>query len=225
MQQILLGAGGAALGSGEMVGTMAMAFAAAGSLKGAAAVAAATAATFATAGSLKGAGVLAGAVPMMFTTSGNMAAPGAMQGALAMTFALTGTLVDAAPVVALSPRTVYSGFGDAASIFFETDGSLTEAYDAGSTNFSTEWLNPNPNSGQAALYEIQRTQVSGTIASFTGTLSSGVWYPLTSRRGVTVVAGATASRSNTSNYAIRRASDGVVLVSDVQITVLSDPPL
>ena len=126
-------------------------------------------------------------------------------------------------VVSLSSWAPTSIGNSACSVMFNTDGSLSVTESGVTTTYTTEWLNPNPNSGEAALYEIQRTQVSGTLGvTFTGTLTSGTWYPLTSQRGVTVTS-VTTSRSNSSTYSIRRASDLVVLVSGVSIVVTSGP--
>jgi hypothetical protein len=127
------------------------------------------------------------------------------------------------PVVQLTSDSFLSTAGSVCSMMFNTDGSLAVEEDAVTTTYTTEWLNPNPNSPEAALYEIQRTQVSGTVnVSFTGTMTSGTWYPLTSQRGVSVISSASVNRSNTSTYSIRRASDGVVMVSGVSITVTSN---
>lgn len=128
-----------------------------------------------------------------------------------------------AGVVNLTAHSQFSTAGNAAQAFFNTDGSLQLIDDLGNVTLLDEWLKVNPNAAEAALYEVQRTQVSGTSGvSFTGTFTSGTWYPLTSQRGVSVVAGGVV-RTNVSTYAIRRASDGVVLVTGVQIDLQSNP--
>lgn len=128
------------------------------------------------------------------------------------------------PVVNLTgPKSYVSNAGNACSVFFNTDGSLSYVQDGVTTVLGSEWLSPNPDSTEAALYEVQRTQISGTLGiTFTGTLTSGTWYPLTSQRGVTATASVSVNRSNSSTYSIRRASDLTVLVSGIQIDVTSN---
>lgn len=128
----------------------------------------------------------------------------------------------AGPSIKLSAYAAYSS-GVACELMFNTNGSISYTENGVVTTLLSEWLNPNPNSGQAALYEVQRTQVSGGLGvSFTGTFTSGTWYPLTAQRGVFVITNGTVLRQNTSTYAIRRASDGVVLVTGITISVTSD---
>lgn len=124
-------------------------------------------------------------------------------------------------IITLSAASLFSSGGVQCSLFFNTDGTLEYVQDGGSSFPTGEWLNP-PTSGGAALYEVQRTQVSGTLGvSFTGTFTSSVWYPLNVRRGVTVIATGS-TRTNISTYAIRRASDSVVLVTGIQIDLTGD---
>jgi hypothetical protein len=125
------------------------------------------------------------------------------------------------PVVNLTAGSA-SSTAASAELYFNTNGSLAVVEDGITTTLSNQWLNPNP-SADASLYEVQRTQVSGTTGvSFVGTLTSGTWYPLTSQRGV-IVASAPGVRSNISTYSIRRASDLVVLVSGITISLDTAP--
>lgn len=113
--------------------------------------------------------------------------------------------------------------GNAASVLFNTNGSVDVLIDGATTNYKDYWLLPNPNTPQAAVYEIRRTQTSGTVGvAYTGTMTSTTWYPLTSQRGVTVTAGGSA-RSNVSTWDIRKlGGDGTVLAT-ASITVTSNP--
>lgn len=113
--------------------------------------------------------------------------------------------------------------GAVASVMFNTNGSVDVVQDGVTTTYTNYWLLPNPNTPEAALYEIRRTQTSGTIGvTYTGTMTSTTWYPLTSQRGVSVVAGGSA-RSNVSTWDIRRLSDTGTVVATVSLTVTSNP--
>lgn len=130
-------------------------------------------------------------------------------------------LLDTSSTINLTTRTVLSISG-LASIDFRTDGSIQTNED-GVVTYLTEWLKRNPNTGMASTLEIQRTQVSGTTGvTFTGTFTSGTWYPMTAGRGVSVAYLFGSLRQNISTYSFRRASDAVVLLSGIQITVSSD---
>jgi hypothetical protein len=78
------------------------------------------------------------------------------------------------------------------------------------------WLtsSPTPDTASAALYEVRRTQISGTIGiTFTGTMTSGTWYPLNADRGISIITGSI-TRENTSLWEIRAiAVPGTILAS------------
>jgi hypothetical protein len=129
-----------------------------------------------------------------------------------------------APTVNLtSPRTAASTATDPASAWFNTDGTFELEQDGIQSFVSGEWLT-SPDTPTAALYEIRRTQVSGSLGiSYTGTMTSGAWYPLTSRRGVTAVSTLGITRSNQSTWEIRLAGGPGTILGTVSLTVTSDP--
>lgn len=113
--------------------------------------------------------------------------------------------------------------GNPTSVTFGTTGILQSVEDGTTTDAPAYWLTVHPDAATAALYEIRRTQVSGTLGvTYTGTMTSGVWYPLTSTRGVTVTSTAGVLRTNVSDWDIRLASSGVIEASS-RITLSSYP--
>lgn len=110
-----------------------------------------------------------------------------------------------------------------ASVMFNTNGSVDVLQNGVTTNYTDYWLLPNPNTAQAAVYEIRRTQTSGTLGvTFTGTMTTATWYPLTSQRGVSVVASPSVNRDNVSTWDIRLVGgDGTILATTV-LTVTSN---
>lgn len=122
-----------------------------------------------------------------------------------------------------TPRTVTSMSGTAGVVIFKNDGTLTTDDGGGVVTVTGEWLTSSPTADttNAALYEIRRTQVAGSLGvTFTGTMNSGTWYPLTSDRGVTVNAGGVVTRSNQSTWDIRLAGGPGTILATVDLTVV-----
>lgn len=144
-----------------------------------------------------------------------------MSGAL-MTLVVQG----GAGVPALStPRTVNGTSGSTATVLFKNDGRLSVDDGSGAAIIAGEWLTSSPglDTTTAALYEIRRTQTSGTIGvSFVGTMTSGSWFALNSDRGVQVTASAGA-RSNVSTWEIRLIAGPGPVVATVVLTVVGNP--
>lgn len=114
--------------------------------------------------------------------------------------------------------------GNAANLLFNTDGSITYLEDGATTNIPTQWLSSQPDAVNASLYSVRRTQVSGALGvSFTGTMTSGTWYPLTSQRGVSATSTGGATRSNVSTYDFALTADTTTVLASTTVTVTSDP--
>ena len=113
-----------------------------------------------------------------------------------------------------------SGF--LASLIFGLDGQLVSTADGVATN-EVAWLSNRPNATDAALYEIRRTQVSGVLGvTFTGTMTSGTWYLLSSDRGVTVIPGGV-SRNNQSTFEIRLFGGPGTILATYNTNITADP--
>lgn len=111
-----------------------------------------------------------------------------------------------------------------ANIMFLLDGSITTLEDGTTTPLAgNAWLSSHPDTVNAALYEIKRTQITGTTGvTFTGTMSSGVWYPLSSTRGVSVNPGGSGN-SNDSSWQIRLIGGDGTILGSINTTVSADP--
>lgn len=119
--------------------------------------------------------------------------------------------------------TITSTAGNPASFNLLSTGVGNQVVDGVTTPFSGQWLTTTPDSTTAALYEVRRTQVSGTLGiTFTGTMADGVWYQLNADRGVTATAGG-AGRSNVSTWDIRLIAGPGPIVATASVTVASNP--
>lgn len=98
-------------------------------------------------------------------------------------------------------------------LIFHLNGQLSTMQDGITTEWAA-WLSNRPNTVDAALYEIRRTQGSGvTGVTYFGTMTSGVWYPLNADRGVYVQENGTL-RFNISTWDIRLiGGDGTILAT------------
>jgi len=114
--------------------------------------------------------------------------------------------------------------GSAANVMFKTDGYVSTLEDGVTANMAgNSWLSSHPDATNAALYEIRRTQVSGSLGvSYTGTMTSGTWYPMTSQRGVSVASGVS-GRENTSTWEIRLISNPGTILATATVIVTADP--
>ena len=125
----------------------------------------------------------------------------------------------------LADYTASSTGGSVCSVFFNTNGTLEIVENGVSTFPAIQWLKSAPDSTNAALYEIQRNQLSGGLGvTFTGGFaSSGTWNAATSRQGTTVTASISVGRINYSEYNIRLAGGSGTVLATCQIDLSSSP--
>jgi hypothetical protein len=100
-----------------------------------------------------------------------------------------------------------------ATFTLKATGQLELIDDAGTVHPLGQWLGNNPDAASAALYEVQRTQVSGVAGlTLVGGMLTGTWYTLNADRGI-IVASTSTLHNNQSTWIIRRISDQVTVAS------------
>lgn len=119
---------------------------------------------------------------------------------------------------------VSSGTGLPASMTLLSNGAMETLEDGVTTDSPVYWLSSWPDAATAANYSVRRTQISGAGGvSFTGTMASGTWYPLSSARGVTVVSSAGVARHNESTWDIALTSNLTSILATMDLVITADP--